>query len=117
MTTPKHAGWQSRGERCPPPRGNTNQGVLARDTRRVTLPRQDAGLVLPSPPNRTDVRRTERRLDDHPTLPGLRNAGHVPRIGDATCPGCGLPMYVTKAGQVGRYPEGDWTPGYGRQKG
>jgi hypothetical protein len=41
-----------------------------------------------------------------------------PEIGDATCPGCGLRMYVTKAGQVGRYPAGDWTPGgYGRQKG
>jgi hypothetical protein len=41
-----------------------------------------------------------------------------PQVGDATCPGCGLRMYVTEAGQVGRYPAGDWTPGgYGRQKG
>jgi hypothetical protein len=29
-----------------------------------------------------------------------------PELGDATCPGCGLCMYVTEAGLVGRYPSG-----------
>jgi hypothetical protein len=56
---------------------------------------------------------TTRRCLDCETL-----VMFLPEIGDATCPDCGLRMYVTEAGQVGRYPAGDWTPGgYGRQKG
>lgn len=31
--------------------------------------------------------------------------------GDATCPDCGLVMYVTDTGEVGAYPPADWTPG------
>lgn len=31
--------------------------------------------------------------------------------GDATCPRCGLRMYLTEAGQVGRYPSEGWEPG------
>src|ERR1019366_2076694 len=29
--------------------------------------------------------------------------------GDATCPSCGLCLYVTDAGEVGAYPPEDWT--------
>jgi hypothetical protein len=31
--------------------------------------------------------------------------------GDATCPSCGLRMYFTASGRVGRYPSEGWTPG------
>lgn len=34
-----------------------------------------------------------------------------PRPGDATCPGCGLRMFMNEAGQVGRYPSEGWEPG------
>jgi hypothetical protein len=34
-----------------------------------------------------------------------------PEPGDATCPACGLPMFLTKDGKVGRYPRADWEPG------
>jgi hypothetical protein len=34
-----------------------------------------------------------------------------PEPGDATCPNCGLPMFLTEAGQVGRYPRPGWEPG------
>jgi hypothetical protein len=30
---------------------------------------------------------------------------------DATCPQCGLRMYLTAAKQVGRYPDPEWEPG------
>jgi hypothetical protein len=33
------------------------------------------------------------------------------RPGDATCPECGLKLYVTADGQTGRYPPADWQPG------
>ena len=31
--------------------------------------------------------------------------------GDAVCPGCGLRMYLTDDGQVGRYQAEGWRPG------
>jgi hypothetical protein len=31
--------------------------------------------------------------------------------GDATCPNCGLVMYLTEGGELGAYPPEDWTPG------
>jgi hypothetical protein len=31
--------------------------------------------------------------------------------GDATCPHCGLQLYATADGQLGRYPDPDWQPG------
>jgi hypothetical protein len=31
--------------------------------------------------------------------------------GDATCPECGLNLYVTADGHTGRYPPADWQPG------
>jgi len=31
--------------------------------------------------------------------------------GDATCPSCGLALYVTDNQAIGRYPSKDWTPG------
>jgi hypothetical protein len=31
--------------------------------------------------------------------------------GDATCPECGLNLYVTADGHLGRYPDPDWQPG------
>jgi hypothetical protein len=34
-----------------------------------------------------------------------------PGPGDATCPKCGLRMFLTAGGQVGRYPSQDWEPG------
>jgi hypothetical protein len=34
-----------------------------------------------------------------------------PEPGDATCPGCGLVMYLTDSGQVGCYPR-DWVFGF-----
>jgi hypothetical protein len=34
-----------------------------------------------------------------------------PGSGDATCPECGLNMYMNDAGQIGRYPPADWDPG------
>jgi hypothetical protein len=37
--------------------------------------------------------------------------------GNGTCPGCGLRMFLTEAGQVGHYPGEGWTePGYGRRR-
>jgi DNA-directed RNA polymerase subunit RPC12/RpoP len=33
------------------------------------------------------------------------------RPGDAVCPGCGLRLYVTADGQLGRYLPDDWRPG------
>jgi hypothetical protein len=35
--------------------------------------------------------------------------------GDATCSNCGLGMYLTEAGQTGRYPRPDWDPNEGFQ--
>ena len=34
-----------------------------------------------------------------------------PVPGDATCPACGLPMYLTDSGQLRRYPSQGWTAG------
>jgi hypothetical protein len=34
-----------------------------------------------------------------------------PAPGDATCPTCGLPMYLSEDGWVGRRPREDWEPG------
>jgi hypothetical protein len=31
--------------------------------------------------------------------------------GEATCSGCGLHLYVTGDGQLGRLPADDWQPG------
>jgi hypothetical protein len=33
------------------------------------------------------------------------------RPGDGTCPACGLRMYATASGQLGRYLPDDWKPG------
>jgi hypothetical protein len=33
------------------------------------------------------------------------------RPGEAVCPGCGLQLYVTASGQLGRYLADDWRPG------
>ncbi len=33
------------------------------------------------------------------------------RPGDATCPYCGLRLYLTADGQLGRYVPDDWRPG------
>jgi DNA-directed RNA polymerase subunit RPC12/RpoP len=33
------------------------------------------------------------------------------RPGEAVCPGCGLRLYVTASGQLGRYLADDWRPG------
>jgi hypothetical protein len=34
-----------------------------------------------------------------------------PETGDATCPNCGLGMFLSESGQVGRYPTPGWEPG------
>jgi hypothetical protein len=33
------------------------------------------------------------------------------RPGEAVCPGCGLHLYLTDDGHVGRYLPDDWRPG------
>jgi hypothetical protein len=33
------------------------------------------------------------------------------RPGETTCEGCGLRLYVTDGGQLGRLPAADWQPG------
>jgi DNA-directed RNA polymerase subunit RPC12/RpoP len=37
--------------------------------------------------------------------------GFSDRPGTATCPDCGLRLYVTADGQLGRMPADDWQPG------
>jgi hypothetical protein len=32
--------------------------------------------------------------------------------GNATCPDCGLGMFLSDSGQVGRYPSDDWVFGF-----
>ena len=53
---------------------------------------------------------TERMFDERPCL-DCRTVVTFPRPGDATCPACDLQMYLTRSGQVGRYPSQDWQPG------
>ena len=53
---------------------------------------------------------TEHTFAERPCL-DCRTLVPFPYPGDATCPACGLEMYLTESGEVGRYPGRDWQPG------
>jgi hypothetical protein len=53
---------------------------------------------------------TYEQMFEKPCLDSQTTAT-FPAGGDATCPGCGLRMYLTDGGQVGRYPAANWEPG------
>jgi hypothetical protein len=36
---------------------------------------------------------------------------NLPEPSDASCPHCDLPVFLTEAGHVGRYPRPGWEPG------
>jgi hypothetical protein len=62
---------------------------------------------IAGPRNRTTL---ERMFENR--CPDCRSTVTVPALpGDATCPRCGLSMYVTDGGLVGRYPPEGWEPG------
>jgi hypothetical protein len=50
-------------------------------------------------------------LFDERTCLDCKTAVLFTKPGDVKCPSCGLGMYLTESGQVGRYPSAGWEPG------
>jgi hypothetical protein len=51
------------------------------------------------------------RVFDHKCIDCPETVTFPALPGDARCPGCGVDLYLTDDGQVGRYPAPDWEPG------